>query len=148
MRLWFSLNFSTREHNLMEKFEQNRNKILVRLCRITPGRGLETPTIGSASIFPIAPQSISTAYNCYAKCKNTINDLESTCPEDGKYRTPNSCSSFYICSNGIRFPNIECPNGLHFNGTDCDWPSEVDCPIIETDPARYPRTEIPRPTYR
>ena len=27
MRLWFILDFPTREHNLMEKFEQNRKKI-------------------------------------------------------------------------------------------------------------------------
>ena len=32
MSLWLILDFSTREHNLMEKFEQNRIKILVRLC--------------------------------------------------------------------------------------------------------------------
>ena len=34
IRLWFLLDFATREHNLMEKFEQNRRKILVRLCWI------------------------------------------------------------------------------------------------------------------
>ena len=31
MHLWFLLDFSTREHNLMEKFEQNQRKISVRL---------------------------------------------------------------------------------------------------------------------
>ena len=82
------------------------------------------------------PQSIATAFNCYTKCKDTINDLDPTCPEDGKYRTPNTCSAFYFCSNGIRFPNIECPYGLQFNGTDCDWPSEVDCPLIELNPVK------------
>ena len=58
------------------------------------------------------------------------------CPEDGKYRTPNSCSSFYFCSNRIRFPSIQWPFGLPLNGTYCDWPSEVDCPLIETDPIK------------
>ena len=100
---------------------------------------LETLTKAMTQVYPTSPQSISTAFDCYARCKDTINYPEPTCPEDGKYRTPNSCSSFYFCSNRIRFPNIKCPFGLHFNGTDCDWPSEANCPLIETDPVRNPR---------
>ena len=34
VRLWFLLDLSIREHNLMEKFEQNRKKNLVRLCKL------------------------------------------------------------------------------------------------------------------
>ena len=106
---------------------------------------VDSNTLLNDEIYPFwssKPQSIATAFNCYTKCKDTINDLDPTCPEDGKYRTPNTCSSFYFCSNGIRFPNIECPYGLHFNGTDCDWPSEVDCPLIETNPVKECFSEL------
>ena len=44
-----------------------------------------------------------------------------------RYHSDDSCTSFYTCNGGIRFQEQSCPDGLFFNGMNCDWPNNVDC---------------------
>ena len=48
---------------------------------------------------------------------------------DGIYRHPDDCSAFYQCTNGHRYEDQYCPEGLLFNEltSQCDWPENVDC---------------------
>merc|ERR1712241_20869 len=54
-------------------------------------------------------------------------ELEQIKCEEGIYRDPESCDSFYMCANGIKYPSQKCPDNLLFNGEVCDWPENVDC---------------------
>jgi len=53
-----------------------------------------------------------------------------TCPSDGHFPHPNTCSSFIICAAGT--PNfMNCSPGLYFNRQTnlCDFPSNANCTI-------------------
>ena len=60
-----------------------------------------------------------------------------------------SCSLFYLCSNGRPIP-LTCPGGLYFNvDTDrCDYPYNVNCtePVPTTESPVWTTTEVPAST--
>ena len=58
-----------------------------------------------------------------------------------------SCSLFYLCSNGRAIP-LTCPGGLYFNvGTDqCDYRYNVNCTEPTTEPPVWTTTEVPSST--
>ena len=68
------------------------------------------------------------------------NDVDCSSTEDGvKISSPNSCSEFYECDNGVAYL-FQCANmtdggRLYFDTKlqRCNWPSEVDCEITSTE---------------
>jgi len=96
----------------------------------------------SSSVFHSPVEAFPTGQQLKAyPIASSNNDIDCSGSKDGeKISSPNSCSEFYECANGVAYL-FQCANmtdggQLYFNATlqTCNWPSEVDCKIISTEP--------------
>jgi chitinase len=79
-----------------------------------------TPASSSSSTSSSASSSITTT--------SASAPGEFSCPGDGLFRDPSSCSKFIKCSGGVPY-YFDCPSGLMFSDKSlvCDWPQNVQC---------------------
>ena len=96
----------------------------------------------SSSVFHSPVEAFPTSQQLKAyPIASSNNDIDCSGSTDGeKIPSPNSCSEFYECANGVAYL-FQCANmtdggQLYFNATlqSCNWPWEVDCEITSTEP--------------